>query len=100
MFKLYCRLWIPYEFFSEGTNLNPAVSIVAISDNEIIARAEKIVISLGKNGLEASNSVKQIKTSEMERTVFILKKLYKPMLMGILVHIIWFCLKHRVFPKI
>ena len=74
--------------------------MVANSDNEIIARAEKIDISIGENTLESSNSVKEIKNSEMERAVFIHTKLYKPMLMGILVHIIWFCLKLRVSLKI
>ena len=59
---------------NEGNNSNDAFSIIAISDSEIIARAEKMGISLGNSETEIANSVKEIKSNELERAVFILKK--------------------------
>ena len=68
---------------NEGNMSNDALSFTAISDSEIIARAEKMGISLGNNETEIANSVKEIKSNEVERAVFILKKWIRPMWMGL-----------------
>ena len=57
-----------------GTSMHPIHSINSFSDDEIIHRASRIGISLGKNKLDAIKSVRDLKACEKERSIQILRK--------------------------
>ena len=58
----------------QGTNLNPLFSILSFSDNDLIAKAAKLGVSLGSSHFEKIKSAKTIKDSELDRTVNLLSK--------------------------
>ena len=58
----------------QGTNLNPLFSILSFSDNDLIAKAVKLGVSLGSSHFEKIKSAKTIKDSELDRTVNLLSK--------------------------
>ena len=59
---------------TEGTNLNPLCTILSFSDDQIIARAAKLGVTLGTSQFEKIKSAKAIKDNELDRTVHLLQK--------------------------
>jgi hypothetical protein len=62
------------ERFSTGQSSTPMLSIVNIPDSEIVKRADRLGISLGKSAREVHKSINGIKMLEEERILTILKK--------------------------
>jgi hypothetical protein len=63
------------EFLAQGKGLTPKFSILNLSDSEILARAEKLGVSLGSDENSNMASVKQIKEIELNRTLTMLEKI-------------------------
>jgi hypothetical protein len=62
------------EFQGQGKNLNLEFSVLNFSDSDIIARAEKMGVSLGPDEGSKITSVRMIKETEINRTLTMLKK--------------------------